>query len=88
MQANPSDCSRVLIRKRADIPEDVAVVVGRMSATDTGVSSGCDERTILSIFKKDACALGADIVNITQESQPELVTSCQGVLATRPTQNF
>lgn len=76
LQTAAIDCSKIVIKNHAVISEDVAVVVGRVSASDSGFSTECNERYVLGIFKTDACALGADIVNITKESQPGFWSSC------------
>jgi hypothetical protein len=51
-------------------------VLGSIQAYDTGFSTYCDEAYILEIFCEDACTLGADVINITEEHQPDMVSSC------------
>lgn len=56
-------------------PDDVEVL-GGIHAYDTGFSTYCDEAYVLDTFYKDANALGADIINITEEKQPDFWSTC------------
>lgn len=51
-------------------------IVGKIDAYDTGLSADCSETTILNLFKKEACSVNADIINITEEQHPNLWSSC------------
>ena len=51
-------------------------VVGRIKAFDTSVSVNCDEAYVLDLFCREACALGADLVNVTNEREPDLWSTC------------
>jgi outer membrane lipoprotein SlyB len=51
------------------------VLLGSIHAYDTGFSLDCDEATILDVFRREGTALGADIINITEEKQPDPWTS-------------
>lgn len=51
------------------------VVLGSIHAYDTGLSVACDEAAILDIFCREGNMLGADVVDITEEHQPNPFTS-------------
>lgn len=51
-------------------------LLGHSSAYDTGFSLHCDEAYVLDVFCKEACALGADLVIISDEKQPDQWSSC------------
>lgn len=70
-----SPCTDIIIKKNGSFSEDVATIVGKIKAGDTGFSIVCSEKYVLGIFRKDACALGADVVNIIEEIQPSFVRS-------------
>ena len=55
--------------------EDIEVL-GTIKAYDTGFSVNCDEEEVLSRLIEEACSVGADIVNITEEKQPNWWSSC------------
>jgi hypothetical protein len=56
-------------------PNDMQVL-GAIQSYDTGFSTDCDEAYTLDIFCQEGCMLGADIVNITAEKQPDLWSTC------------
>jgi hypothetical protein len=70
LKTNLSPCTDIIIKKNGSLSEDVATVVGKIKAGDTGFSFVCSEKYVLGIFRKDACGLEADIVNIIEETQP------------------
>jgi len=51
------------------------VVLGSIHAYDTGLSTDCDEAYVLDIFCREGTMLGADIINITEEKEPNPWTS-------------
>lgn len=51
-------------------------VLGSIEAYDTSISVICSEAYVLDLFAKDACALGADAVNITEEKYPSFWSTC------------
>ena len=76
LQTSSPPCPDIIIKKNASIADDVASVVGRIEAKDSGFSTACSEAYVLGIFRKDACALGAHIINITEETQPNFWSTC------------
>jgi len=51
-------------------------VVGRIEAGDGGFSTDCDEEVVLREFARDACHLGADLINVTEEKRPDFWSTC------------
>lgn len=51
------------------------IVLGTIHAYDTGFSVDCDEAAILDLFCREGNILGADVVDITEEHQPNPLTS-------------
>ncbi len=76
LQTNLSPCTDIIIKKKASLPEDIATVVGKIKAEDSGFSFVCSEEYVIGIFRKDACALGANIVNVIEEKHPDFWSSC------------
>ena len=65
----------IAIRYEMHYSTNDMAVLGSIHAYDTGLSTDCDEAAILDIFCREGNMLGADIVNITQEKQPNPLTS-------------
>jgi len=55
--------------------------IGRIRLGDTGFSKKCNENDALQILKKEACLLGADVVNILGETRPDFWSTCYRVEA-------
>jgi len=75
-QVNLEPCPNIIIKHKASFPADVATVLGSIKAGDSGFSTACSEAYVLGIFRKDACAIKANIINIMEETQPNLWSSC------------
>ena len=56
--------------------KDEAEILGSIKAGDTGFSLECGKGYVLGIFRQEACALGADLINITYERGLDLWSSC------------
>lgn len=65
----------VIIKRNWQYDTNQIVSLGTIRAYDTGFSVDCDEVAILDIFSHDAILVGADVINITEESQPSPWTS-------------
>jgi|SRR5450756_12514 len=50
-------------------------VLGSIHAYDNGLSTDCDEATIIETFCREGHMLGADLIDITEEKQPNPWTS-------------
>jgi hypothetical protein len=66
----------IAIQCNAKYDSNNVVVLGSILEYDTGFSTYCDEAYVLDIFCKEGCMLGADIINITEENQPDLWSTC------------
>jgi len=69
-----SDCD-VIIKKQMDIPASLKKV-GEIKLGDSGFSTNCSEEQALGLLRKEACSLKANIINIVEESRPDLLSSC------------
>ena len=75
LQKNLIKCADIAIKNNATFSQNEVIILGKVSASDSGLSTDCSEEYVLDILKKDACTVGADIINITEESQPDFWTS-------------
>lgn len=50
--------------------------LGEIKAGDSGVSIDCSEGYVLNLFRQEACALKADLINIIYERNIDLWSSC------------
>lgn len=73
--SSTKDCY-IPIQKNMSYDKKDVTIVGKIDAYDTGLSADCSETTILNIFKKEACSISADVINITEEQFPNLWSSC------------
>ena len=65
----------IAIQRNADYDTNDVVWLGKIHDYDTGFSTECDEAYILDIFCREGCLVGADLINITDESYPNILTS-------------
>jgi hypothetical protein len=65
----------IAIRKNINI-SDIMQKVGEIKLGETGFSVSCSEADAIQILKNEGCALHADIINITLEKRPDLISSC------------
>jgi hypothetical protein len=65
----------IAIQCNATYDTNNVVMLGSIHAYDTGFSTDCDEAAILDIFCREGCMVGADLINITEEKQPNPWTS-------------
>ena len=72
----------IAIQSHAIYNSDDVVVLGSIHVYDTGFSTACDEADVLGIFLKDASALDADLIDITEEKEPDFLSSCYRARAT------
>lgn len=67
---------QVRFRLKARFDELEVTKLGTIVVHDHNLSSQeCDIATVLGMLRRDACYLGADVVNITEEKQPDYVWS-------------
>lgn len=51
-------------------------ILGEILAGDTGFSTDCNEGHVLNVFRQEACALKADLINIIYERNTDIWSSC------------
>lgn len=66
----------VIIKKDTVINDTNVTKLGEIKLGDTGFSMVCNEPQAIAILKNEACALGADLVVITEEQRPNIASSC------------
>jgi len=66
----------VIIKKYTSIPDSIATKLGEIKLGESGFSVVCSEAHAINIMKDEACAIGADIIIITNEVRPDLWSSC------------
>lgn len=71
----PADC-KVLVLGYEPFDPNRMERLGSINMFDTGFSLYCDEMYVLQKMQEEACALGADIVNITDEKFPDFWSTC------------
>ena len=75
-QVSEKECSNIIIAKSVNYNPELVEIVGKISASDTGFSVECSEAFVIENFRKDACSIGADLINITKDSQPDFWSTC------------
>ena len=68
-------CS-IPIKKDFQYNKNEVEILGSIKSGDTGFSLECGKGYVLGIFRQEACALGADLINITYERGLDLWSSC------------
>ena len=66
----------IAIRLNANCDSNEIIVLGSIREYDTGFSTYCDEAYVLDMFCKEGCMLGADLINIKEEKEPSLWSTC------------
>src|SRR5690242_6100534 len=64
----------VVIKKDISVDDGLAKKVGEIKLKDTGVPIACSEADAINILTKEACALNADLVVITNEQRANLAS--------------
>lgn len=63
--------------KKGSLPNTSQVVkLGEVKLKDSGASTKCNEGDAIRVLKDEACYLGADVVVITNEKRPDVISSC------------
>jgi len=65
----------IAIQRNVKFDTNAVTILGSIHAGDTGFSTDCDEAVVLDTFAREACMLGADLIDITEEKQPSFWTS-------------
>ena len=66
----------ITIKKFEIITDSVAYKIGTIKLSDSGFSKSCSEEDAMVILKKEGCALNADFINITKETEPDKESNC------------
>jgi hypothetical protein len=77
----PADC-HVVFKQAFPANADEVDVLGTVTASDSGFSITCDEGYVLGRMRDDACAVGADVVSLSDESAPDFWSTCYRAKAT------
>lgn len=64
------------IKKFYTVEDSSAQVIGKIKLSDTGFSTACNESKAIEILKGEACAKNADLIVITEETRPNMGSSC------------
>lgn len=64
------------IKKNFPYIKDEVEILGSIKAGDSGLSVKCGEAYVLRQFLQEACALGADLINIIDESRFDVLSTC------------
>lgn len=77
-QIKKSDYSacEVVIKKATSISDTLATKIGEIKLGETGLSVACNEGDAINILRNEACAIKADVVLITEETRPDVWSSC------------
>jgi len=73
---DPSSTCDVIIQKELNIDETTNQKIGSVKLKDSGFSTACNELDAIAILKKEACSIGGNLVNIVEETRPNLMSSC------------
>jgi len=66
----------VPIKKDIVISDTLATKIGEIKLGESGFSVVCSEEHAINILKGEACAIKADLIVITEETRPDLWSSC------------
>lgn len=72
----------VPIKKQLSISDTLASIIGEIKLGESGFSVACNEERAIDILMTEACALNADLILITEETRPDLWSSCYRCRAT------
>lgn len=76
-QINKSDYKNcdIAVKKYMTVTDSLEKV-GEIKLGESGFAVACSETHALEILKNEGCALNANIVNIVEETRPDLLSSC------------
>lgn len=76
LQINKDSQCSVPIKNNFPYKKDEVEILGSIRAGDSGFSVKCGEAYVLKQFQLEACALGADLINIIAESRFDVLSTC------------
>ena len=65
----------IVIQKFTPVTDSM-LKVGEIKLGETGFSVACSEGHAIEILKNEGCALNANLIIITEETRPDLMSSC------------
>ena len=68
--------NQVPIKLNADLTGHESTVKGTVTMGDSGFSLKCGQDLVLAKLENEAIAVGANLINITWESYPSIISSC------------
>lgn len=77
----PNDTCQISFLKNMRTDTTKFKIIGRIKLGDTGFSKKCHEDDALRILNREACILGADAVNLLDETRPNFWSTCYRVEA-------
>ena len=66
----------VVINNNILINDSIFVKVGSITLGESGFSTRCNESDAIRILRGEACTVNADLIVITDEKRPDVVSSC------------
>lgn len=76
LPANKDTKCNIPIKKNFPYKKEEVEILGSIRAGDSGFSVKCGEAYVLKQFHQEACALGADLINIIDESRFDILSTC------------
>jgi len=74
-EAEVSDCDIALVKYRS-FPPEYAVKLGEVKLGEGGMAVRCSQYEAVAILRSEGCSLGADAINIVEETRPDFFSSC------------
>jgi hypothetical protein len=71
-----ADSCRVALKKAWDFDSTKIKSLGSIEVGEASFARNCSEREILGLLRREACGLGANVVNITEEKRPDAASTC------------
>lgn len=76
LPVNKDTQCNIPIKRSFPYNKDEVEILGTIKAGDSGFSVKCGEAYVLKQFQQEACALGADLINIIDESRFDILSTC------------
>lgn len=70
------DSCVIAIKKADDFDSSKVQKLGSIDVGEASMAKHCNEREILNLLRREACGLGANVVNITEEKRPDAASTC------------
>lgn len=80
LKSLPVEC-KIAIKQNMNWDANAVEIRGKVKVYDTQFSLKCSEEYVFALLTKEGCALGADVINITEEKYPDFWSTCYQVKA-------